>query len=411
MKDKEKNKKVCPERGQRVFVALSGGVDSAVAAALLKKQGHELIGVFMRLFENTRINTNKNPAPEQVRYGAGTNQHKLKEEESAKLIAKKLGIPFKVFDFRKEFKEKVIDYFLKGYKRGITPNPCVICNKEIKFGLFLEKALKMGADYVATGHYARLRREIRNPKSEILKLLVAKDKEKDQSYFLWTLTQEKLSKILFPIGDYTKKEVRNLAKKFGIADLIKKESEDICFLEGADLCGYLRMRINTDKGKILTIDGKILGEHEGLAFYTIGQRRGIKVAAKNPYYVIGKDIKNNALIVSQNPKDLLSKNLIAKDVNWMSGKEPKLPLKIRAKVRYRSEVAPAILVNCLRSKVYSLKFNELQRAITPGQSVVFYSSAGALAKADQKKELLGGGIINPVRSLRLLNKLEFYYPL
>ena len=348
---------------------MSGGVDSAVAAALLKKQGFDVTGVFMKLFKEA-------------------------DPTNAKKVAKKMDIPFKIFDFRKEFKRKVIDYFLKGYRQGITPNPCIVCNRDIKFGLFFEKALKMGADYMATGHYAR-KSELTTNNSQLTtyKLLRAKDKNKDQSYFLWTLTQRQLRKTLFPIGDYTKKEVRKMAKKLGISDLIKGESEDICFVGNTNVREYLRTRINTNKGEIITVEGKVVGEHEGLAFYTIGQRKGIKIAAKIPYYVIRKDIKNNNLIVSQNSEDLLSKNLIATEVNWILGGEPELPLKIRAKIRYRSEAAPAILVNCLRSKVYSLKFGQPQRAITPGQSVVFYLPAEASAKTGKGKELLGGGII------------------
>ncbi len=346
------------KRKKKIFVAMSGGVDSSVAAALLKKQGHDITGVFMKLFDEA-------------------------EPARAEKVAKKLGIPFEIFDFREDFRKKVIDYFLESFRIGETPNPCIICNKKIKFGLFLEKALALGADYISTGHYIK-KSKIKNQNSKIIyKLWRAKDREKDQSYFLWTLTQEKLKKILFPMGDYTKKEVRKMAKNFSLPSAEAPESQEICFLANTNIHEYLRTRINPNGGKIITTKREVIGRHEGLAFYTIGQRKGIKVASKNPYYVVKKDIKNNTLIVSQNPEDLLSKDLIAKDVNWILGKEPKLPLKIRAKARYRSEAASATVAKILNSKSYILQFDKPQRAITPGQSVVFFQGEG----------VLGGGII------------------
>jgi len=345
---------------KKVLVLMSGGIDSSVAAALLKKEGFEIMGAFMRLADLPKFDEAK---------------------ERAKKVAKILKIPFYVFDLGKEFKKKIIDYFLKEYKSGNTPNPCVLCNKEIKFGLLLEKALALGADFVATGHYAR-KKEIReNSCSNSFKfaLLRAKDKEKDQSYFLWMLNQEQLKRILFPIGNYTKEEVKNFARKFKLPVLKAKKSVEICFIEKT-VNDFLRKHLKEKPGKIVDTQGKVLGEHKGLWFYTIGQRKGIGLS-QGPWWVVGKDLKRNLLIVTKNEKDLLKKELFCENVNWISGKEPKLPLKVEAKIRYRQELADATVYS--ENKIYKVVFKKPQRAITPGQSVVFYKG----------EELLGGGII------------------
>jgi tRNA-specific 2-thiouridylase len=356
---------------RKVMVAISGGIDSAVAAALLKKANFDVIGVFMKLADLPRFKEG---------------------EKRAKNVAKVLKIPFLVLDLRKEFKKKIIDYFLDGYKKGITPNPCVVCNKDIKFGLFLEKALKLGADFVATGHYAR-KKEIREnsyPNSCRFAILPAKDKNRDQSYFLWMLNQRQLRKILFPIGDYTRDEVERLARKFKLPVLKARKSVEICFVK-TTINDFLRKYLESKPGQIIDAKGKIVGEHKGLWFYTIGQRKGIGLPA-GPYYVLDKDFKNNALIVTKNEKDLLKKELICKNVNWISGEEPKLPLKVKAKIRYRSQLASATIYH-LKPKTYHLIFDRPQRAITPGQSIVFYSPAEVSTKAGKGQELLGGGII------------------
>jgi len=351
---------------RKIVVAMSGGIDSSVAAALLKKANFSMSGVFMKLADLPRFR---------------------ETEKRAKKVAKILGIPFLVLDLRKEFKQRVIDRFLKEYKLGPTPNPCVFCNKEIKFGLLLEKALKMDADFIATGHYARLRRKIPS-KSQIpkYKLLVAKDKEKDQSYFLWQLDQKQLKHILFPIGDYTKTQVRNLAKKFKLPVLKVPESQEICFIQtpfaAARVNDFLKIHLKEKPGAIVDTRGKIIGEHQGLWLYTIGQRKGIGLPG-GPYYVLDKNLKKNTLIVTKKEKDLYKRELVARNVSWISGEELKLPLKVKVKIRYRHEPALAVITRSLKSKVYSLRFVQPQRAITPGQSVVFYRG----------KELLGGGII------------------
>jgi len=355
------------EKGKiKIVVAMSGGVDSSVVAALLEKQGLEVQGVFLKLF---------------------TSDYFKKSEKRAKKIAEILGIPFFVLDLRKEFKKKIIDYFIKELQQGKTPNPCVLCNKEIKFGILLKKLreLKIDFDFIATGHYARLRRE---------KLYIAKDKEKDQSYFLWMLKQKQLMQILFPIGNYRKEEVRSLAKKFGLPVFSSRESQEICFI-GKDIDGFLRKNFKIKKGGIMNTKGEIVGEHQGLWFYTIGQRKTIGLSG-GPYYVLDKNIRKNVLIVTKNENDLYSKELIVKNVNWISGKEPELPLKVKAKIRYRHNIAEAILSQNKKEQVsrkrdqktkkYKLKFKNPQRAITSGQSVVFY----------QRNELLGGGIIKNI---------------
>jgi len=373
----------------KVVVAMSGGLDSSVAAALLKKAGFEVIGVFMKLADLPKFR---------------------ESEKRAKKIAKILKIPFLVSDLRKEFKKRIVDYFLEGHKKGITPNPCVVCNKEIKFGLLLEKALALDADFIATGHYAKKKEELNfstGVEKVNYKLLKGGDKNKDQSYFLWMLNQEQLKRVLFPIGDYTREEVKKLAKKFKLPVLKARKSVEICFIKTtlgeedksssspfakARVNDFLSKYLKSKPGQIVDVRGKVLGKHRGLHFYTIGQRKGIglpggpafaKASAGKPYYVLDKDLKKNLLIVTKNERNLYKKELIAKNVNWISGKVPEFPLKLKAKIRYRHQSALAVITKTLNPKTYTLKFEKSQRAITPGQSVVFYRG----------EELLGGGII------------------
>ena len=379
--------KIRRKNAQKVVVAMSGGVDSSVAAALLKGAGFDVMGIFMKFWAEPKKSES-----------AGFNRCcSLEAERRARKVAKILKIPFYVFNFEKEFKKKIVDYFLAEYKKGQTPNPCVTCNKEIKFGLLLEKALRLDADFVATGHYARLWQE--NPKSKNqnpkIRLLNANDKEKDQSYFLWQLNQKQLKHILFPAGDYTKSEVRNLAKKFKLPVLKARKSVEICFIQ-TTINDFLARHLKQEPGKINysspDVEQQIIGQHRGLWFYTIGQRKGIGLAG-GPYYVLDKDLKKNLLIVTKKEKDLYKKELQVRNVNWISGNVPKLPLIVKAKIRYRHKAATAIISRRLKSKVYSLKFKVAQRAITPGQSVVFYSPAEVSTKAGKGQELLAGGII------------------
>lgn len=339
---------------EKAVIAMSGGVDSSVSVALLKEAGFDVIGVFMK-FWHPRNSSKENRCCS------------VESEKRARMVAQKLGIPFYVINMEKEFKKKVVDYFISEYKAGRTPNPCVVCNYEIKFGLLVDKALKMGAKYIATGHYARIKNN---------KLLKGMDKDKDQSYFLWKLNQKQLKRVLFPVGGYKKSEVRELAKKFDLITAEAPESQEVCFVSDSTN-DFLKEYIKSKPGKII-LKNKIIGEHQGLCFYTIGQRKGIKLSG-GPFYVIGKDFKRNALIVSKNEEDLFEKELHFKNANWISG--VKFPFRAKAKIRYGHKPADAV-VN--KKKVV---FSKPQKAITSGQSVVFYN----------KEEVLGGGIIDETR--------------
>ncbi len=379
------------EKSKKVIVAMSGGVDSSVATALLKRggfalrqaqgnpeqsRGIDVIGVFMKFWSEPLRGSPLINADSNANFSLYENRCCSSEAEArARKVAAKLKIPFYVLSFEKEFKKKVVDYFLKEYKAGRTPNPCVVCNKEIKFGFLLKKARELGADFIATGHYAQVQRK------NGFHLLRGKDRTKDQSYFLWQLSQEQLKHILFPVGNYIKSQVRNLAKKFGLPVLDVPESQEICFVQ-TSINDFLSKYLKPKPGKIMDRKGNLIGRHQGLHFYTIGQRKGLGISG-GPWYVSDKDLKRNILVLTKNEKDLEKKELIAENVNWLSGKAPKLPLKVKAKIRYRHQPAIAILDYDKKSKVYRLKFMVAQRAITPGQSVVFY----------QREELLGGGII------------------
>ncbi|MGD0576528.1 MAG: tRNA 2-thiouridine(34) synthase MnmA [Candidatus Staskawiczbacteria bacterium] len=396
MKTNAKKPKACPDRfilsrvegSRRVVVAMSGGVDSSVAAALLKRAGFDVVGIMIKFWKDGSDGKNRCCSVES--------------EKLARLVAKKIGIPFYVVNVEKEFKKKVVDYFLAEYKKGNTPNPCVVCNKEIKFGFLIKKALSLGADFIATGHYARqqsfasARRQRRLAQSSakfrsaepcilpagyasdlLPRLFKGADKEKDQSYFLWQLNQKQLSRVLFPVGGYTKPEVRKLAKKFKLPTAETPESQEVCFISG-QTNDFLKKYLKTKPGNILDMSGKIVGEHQGLWFYTIGQRRALEIQ-QGPWFVAKKDFKKNNLIVSKNPKDLDKKELIANDVNWILPQT--FPLNAEVKIRYKSKSAKAKIIK--HGQKIKIIFQKPQRAMTPGQSAVFYKG----------KELLGGGVI------------------
>lgn len=354
---------------------MSGGIDSSFAAYLLSKQGFDVLGVTF-----LQTDSNKN------------------NFQRAKRIAKILSIPHFSFDIKSEFKKEVIVPFLEGFKKGKTPNPCPFCNKKIKLGLMVKKAKKLGVDYIATGHYAR------NQQSTTHQLLKGKDKDKDQSYFLWTLSQKDLQKLILPLGNFTKEQVwqeikKSPLKKFFQEDKSYKESQDICFLSDSSvqakingkikLSDFLKKHLKTKPGPILDKNGNILGNHQGIHFFTIGQRSGLHLGAKSPkqepLYVIKIDKKKNAVLVGEK-KELYQKEILLKNINWISGKEPFLPLRIKAKIRARHKEAPATLIKYSKPHIYCLKFDKPQWALTPGQHAVFY----------QKNILLGGGIISKV---------------
>ncbi len=379
------------KKKSKIIVAMSGGVDSSVAAALLKKQGYDVIGIFMRFWSET-------PKNEVLLSDFVNRCCSLEAEKMAQRVSDILKMPFYSINVAAEFKKEVVDYFLAEFESGRTPNPCIACNKEIKFNFLLKKSLELGADFIATGHYARIKRKILNPKSQIpnkfqkLKtnkykyyLLKAVDKNKDQSYFLYNVTQKQLAHFLFPIGDYLKSEVRNLARKFKLPAANRPESQEICFIADNDIRRFLKERLNLLPGDIADIMGKVIGKHSGLPLFTIGQRHGLGIGGGRPYYVARLDHKENRVIVVSNPNDknLYKKSLIAKNINWISGKAPKLPFNCQATVRYRHKPEKAAIEAAAGNKI-KVNFAAPQRAITPGQSAVFYKG----------KEVLGGGIID-----------------
>lgn len=342
-----------------VYVGLSGGVDSSVSAALLKQQGYNVVGAYMK---NWTKDLPGIPCP-------------WKEDfQDAKRVAVQLGIDFKVYDFQKQYKDKVVNYMLDGFKAGLTPNPDIMCNQEIKFKIFLDVALKDGADLIATGHYA-------NTKDG--RLFMAKDANKDQTYFLHRVNNPALQKTIFPLGDYTKPQVRQLAKKFKLATADKKESMGICFVGKVGIKEFLRQYIDKQPGQILDQAGKELGLHDGATFYTIGQRHGLDVGGGLPYYVVGKDMKKNEIYVTTDLQDqrLWSKDIKMTSVNWING-APKQTQKLMVRTRHRAKLIPVKILN-KSSNFWMAELEEELRALTPGQSAVFYSG----------EECLGGGIV------------------
>lgn len=351
---------------KKIVCAMSGGVDSAVSAALLKKAGFDVVGVFMKFWSEGGDDS-----------GSQNRCCSLDSEVRARRVARILNIPFYVFDFKKEFKKRIVDQFLLESKSGDTPNPCVTCNKEIKFGLLLEKALELGIDSIATGHYCRIIN-----KKEKIELLKGKDENKDQSYFLWRISPGQLRHVIFPVGDYTRQEVEKLAKRFKLPFDNVKKSMEVCFIPGSTQ-DFLAKHLKVKSGKMLERVGKKLkeiGEHEGLSLYTIGQRKGLGLPG-GPFYVSDKDVKKNILIVTRDEKDLFKKEFCIKEINFPSGFKLKRIENAKVKIRYRDKGSLAkILISRKRGKII---FNRPQRAITPGQSAVVYRG----------EKLLMGGII------------------
>lgn len=357
---------------KRVVVGLSGGVDSAVTAKILVDQGYEVIGVFMKNWDDV----DDPHCPAAI------------DAIDARNVAAKLGIPFYAVNFAKEYWDNVFAYFLEEHRKFRTPNPDILCNKYIKFASFLDHAEKLGADFVATGHYAR---NVFNEETQKFELQTPHDANKDQTYFLYTLQQKQLSKTLFPLADYPKPEIRKMAKEADFKNATKKDSTGICFVGERDYMTFLKKYLHQEPGDIVTEEGMVIGKHIGLSFYTLGQRKNLNVGgvrgyAEAPWFVLGKDIEKNQIIACQddsNPK-LFSGELAADKLDWVSGEAPK-ETELLCKVRYRQDYQKCSIEMSGDNDVVSVKFEEAQRAITPGQAIVFYSLDGTVC--------LGGGEI------------------
>ncbi len=359
--------------GKKVALGLSGGVDSSVAALLLKEQGYEVTGVFMKCWDEKAD-------------GCTAEE----DRASAVQVAGELDIKFKDLDYTKEYEEKVISYFFEEYRAGRTPNPDVVCNKDIKFGLFLDWALEEGYDHIATGHYARISSNKANNKgkSDVVILRQGIDSSKDQSYFLYRLEQRQLTKTLFPLGELTKEEVRAKAKQAGLSTYNRPDSQGICFIGKVDIKRFLQERIKPKKGKVVHVNGKDVGEHDGVWYYTIGQRHGFKVDKYFglPLYVVDKDVENNVLVVGF-AKDVLKDSFLVEDIHWISGEMPerlkeKGKLRCRTRIRHLGKLHDSEIK--LENGTLEVKMKEPSFGIAPGQSAVFYGG----------DTVLGGGIIS-----------------
>ncbi|MBT9143066.1 MAG: tRNA-specific 2-thiouridylase MnmA [Dehalococcoidia bacterium] len=360
------------KKNRRVIVAMSGGVDSSLCVALLKEQGFDVIGVTMRLWTS--------PDFEEDAKIAGRGCCSLSAVDDARRVSDKMSIPFYVLNFKEAFRLQVVDNFVEEYRRGHTPNPCIACNRFMKFNLLLKRAFELEAGYLATGHYARIEYDQLLGRYRLKK---ARDASKDQTYALYNLTQEQLAHTLFPLGNFLKSEVREMAAEYGLSVADKPDSQEICFIPDDDYKRFLREEINLKEksGPIMDVAGNRLGTHEGLANYTVGQRKGLGLAVGRPLFVVALDVENNTLLVGSN-KDVFSSSLIADDLNFILLPQLTEAMRVTAKIRYHAKEVAATLLPLGDGRI-RLNFDEPERAVTPGQSVVFYIG----------DDVLGGGII------------------
>jgi tRNA-uridine 2-sulfurtransferase len=387
-------------KNKKVYVGMSGGVDSSLSAALLKEQGYDVTGVFIRVWQIPKdlpraLSRGDSDKPFDYAQGnrklfSGACDWK-EERRDAMRVAAELDIPFKTYDFQDEYKKEVVDYMIREYREGRTPNPDVMCNRYIKFGSFLKKAVGDGADFIATGHYARKKR-IQDSRFKIQghQLLKGKDNNKDQSYFLWTLTQDDLEKTIFPIGELDKPKVREEAKRFKLHNAEKKDSQGICFLGKIDVKEFLQHFIESKDGEVLNENGEVIGVHDGAMFLTLGQRHGFTIIKKTPedkpYYIVGKNVDKNTITVSNELKveefQSTKKEVEIKNVNWVHLDVRRLSRKkYKARLRYRQDLRECVVEE--RGEKTFVIFDELQENVTPGQSLVLYDG----------EICLGGGVI------------------
>jgi tRNA-specific 2-thiouridylase len=350
---------------KHVYMAMSGGVDSSVAAALLVEQGYQVTGVYMKNWSGDD-------------YGIQADCPWEQDQKDVQMVCEQLGIPFRSFNFEQNYREAVVEYFFAEYAKGRTPNPDVMCNKTIKFGLYLDKAIAQGADLIATGHYARVKQD-----SDKYQLLKGKDSNKDQTYFLYTSTQAQLERTLFPVGEFPKPQVRELAKKFKLSTAAKSDSQGICFIGEINVLNFLKARLPVKQGNIVDIDTNLkVGEHDGAYFFTRGQRARIG-GQELPYFVVNTDVTTNTVFVGHGHEHpaLLRDTAQLESLHLISGLEPDNSLELTAAVRYRQQPQPGTLIHT--DDRWHFKFDQPQRAITPGQSLVIY----------HQDICLGGGII------------------